>query len=121
MSGLLNLKLGTAEHADIQPTVQIASAAGAIAIKPSTVFITKGTAAAMTLAAPTAGTHDGVEIVIVAATAAAHTVTNSSPGFNGAGTSGDVATFGGAVGDNIRVVAYNGKWHVLSSVNVTLG
>jgi hypothetical protein len=105
---------------------QVASADGAIAIPQAqygpqnTVFITKGTAAALTLAAPTAGDDDGKELTIMSTTAAAHTVTNTSPGFNNGSTSKDVATFGAAIGNNLVVQAYNGVWLVVSQVGVTL-
>jgi hypothetical protein len=105
----------------LQQPVELASANGAIASKSGVVMITKtGALAAMTLAAPVAGTDDGKLLTVVAATAFAHTVTNASPGFNNAGASGDVATFGGAIGDSMQVVAFNGRWHVLALRNVTL-
>ena len=119
MSTLLNLKQGVAEDSDIVRTLVIASADGAITIKNSTVVVTKGTAAALTLGTPTTA-QNGTTIVIVAATAAAHTVTASTIGFNAANTSGDVGTFGGAIGDGMTVVAYGGEWLVTNNVNVTL-
>ena len=106
--------------AGIQQPVELGAANGAIAAKTGVVMLTKAGVAAMTLAAPTAGTDDGKVLSIVAATANAHTVTQTTPGFNNAGTSGDVATFGGAIGDSMQIVAYNGRWHVISLRNVTL-
>ncbi len=100
--------------------VELGAANGAIATVNGTVMLTKAGVAAMTLAAPTAGVDDGKILRIVAATANAHTVTQASPGFNSAGGSGDVGTFGGAIGDNLVVLAYNGVWHVVSKVNVTI-
>jgi len=104
----------------VKNTTALASADGAIALKAGVVLITKGSVAALTIAAPTATTDDGKILNIIATTAHAHTVTNASPGFNGAGASGDVATFGGAVGDNLVLVAYNAVWYVISKVNVTI-
>ncbi len=123
MSGLLNLKAGVADSSDLSTVVETAAANGAISIPTrgrKIVFITKGTAAAMTLAAPTATTHDGVEIVIVSTTAAAHTVTATTIGFNAGNTSKDVGTFGGAIGDGLACVAYQGEWYVTNNINVTL-
>ena len=74
----------------------------------------------MTLAAPTATTHDGVEIVIVSTTAAAHTVTVSTTGMNDLGTSADVGTFGASKGNGLTLVAYQGDWYVTSNIGVTL-
>ncbi len=100
----------------------VASADGAISARSGVVVVTKATAAALTLANPTAGTDDYKELTVISATAAAHTVDNSAgAGFNAGGAASDVGTFGGAKGDNIRVVAYQGVWYVQSKVNVTLG
>ncbi len=123
MSGLLNLKNGTADNSDFKQVFDVASADGAITIPTrgrKHVFITKASAAALTLAAPTATTHDGVEIVIVSTTAAAHTVTVSTTGMNDLGTSGDVATFGLAKGNGLTLVAYNADWYVTSNIGATL-
>ena len=120
MSGLLNLKIGTADNSDFKQVFDVASADGAITIPTrgrKHVFITKASAAALTLAAPT---HDGVEIVIVSTTAAAHTVTVSTTGMNDLGTSADVGTFGVAKGNGLTLVAYQGDWYVTSNIGVTL-
>jgi len=115
-----NLKSGVAQDTDIVRTLVVAAANAAIAIQNSTVVITKGTAAAMTLAAPTAA-QNGTVITVISATAAAHTVTATTIGFNAGNTGTDVGTFGGAIGDGISVVAYGGEWLVLTKTNVTLG
>lgn len=97
----------------------VASGDGAITIQSSIVVITKGTAAALTLAAPTTA-QNGTVITIVSSTAAAHTITATTIGFNAADAAGDVATLGGAIGDGLAVVAYGGEWLVLNNVNATL-
>jgi len=87
-------------------------------------FITKSSAAAaMTIVDPTATTHDGVELTFIAATAQAHTLDNSAGSgfFSSGGSSKDVATFGGAIGDRLTIVAYQGKWYIKDSLNITLG
>ncbi len=93
--------------------------ATAITIAPGVQFIGSSGALALTLGAPTTA-QNGMIMVIVASTAQAHTVTNTA-GFNGGTTARDVATFGGAIGDNIVIVAVNGVWWVISSRNVTFG
>jgi hypothetical protein len=98
----------------------VASADGAITLKAGVVVITKASAAALTLAAPTATTDDFKVLHIVSTTAAAHTVTQTTPGFNNAGTSGDVATFGAAIGNAFTVMAYQGVWYTVNTRNVTL-
>lgn len=102
----------------VKRPVEAAATNGAIAIKDGFVVLTKAGIAAMTLAAPTAGTDDGKELTVIALTANAHTVTIAG-GLNGAGASADVGTFGGAVGDRFSVVAYNGVWYA-SGVNVNV-
>jgi hypothetical protein len=118
MSGLLNLKKGVAEDSDIVRTIAVASADGAITIQNSTVVITKGTAAALTLGTPTTA-QNGITITIVSSTAAAHTVTAATIGFNAGNTGTDVGTFGGAIGDGFTCVAYGGEWLVTNNTNVT--
>jgi hypothetical protein len=94
-------------------------AAGAILPLPGLHMLNSGAASAMTLAAPSIG-EDGMELNIVAKTDDAYTVT-AADGFNVAGTTSDVATFGGAVGDNFTIQALDGRWTVKNLTNVTLG
>lgn len=94
----------------ISSTTQVASLDGAIVIKRGTVYITKGSAAALTLAAPIPGVDDDAELTIVSTTAFAHTVTQTTPGFNAGSTASDVGTFGAAIGNNIQLKAFNGVW-----------
>lgn len=94
------------------------TAAGAITPQPGLVFI-NGTTLAMTIVDPTTA-QNGMIMVIEATNASAHTLTYTA-GFNGGTTARDVATFGGAVGDNIVIIANGGTWWVISTRNVTLG
>lgn len=98
---------------------QIVTATGAITISAGVVFLTKAGVAVMTIAAPAVG-MDGAMLVIVSSTAQAHTVTFATTGFNGGGAGSDVATFGGAIGDSMIIVAYDGDWLVVGNENVTL-
>jgi len=77
--------------------------------------LSKGSAGAYTLAAPTAG-----EICVIAAkTAQAHVVTTAA-GVTYDGTN-NTATFGGAIGDCIVLVGISAtRWQELSNTNVTL-
>lgn len=112
-------------HAEAQTKeVALYSSDTAITQKDGLVLITKGSAAALTLGAPTSGApgtgDDGKELLIFSTTAFAHTITNASPGFNNAGGSGDVGTMSAAVGNYLRLIAYNGVWYVVGNVNVTI-
>lgn len=100
-----------------QDTVAAMAVNGAIAVAPKTVFATKAGVLAATLALPTVTTHDGYELTVIATTANANTITTPAGGINGAST---VATFGGAVGDFVTFVAYQGSWWVKAKLNVTL-
>lgn len=113
MPGILNVKQGQ----PYQRPVQVLSGDGAIAISDGLVYITKGSAAAITLAAPLA---DGYELEVISTTAFAHTLTQTTPGFNNGGTASDVGTFAAAVGNSIKLRSYNGVWWVANNVNVTL-
>ena len=83
------------------------AANGAIAVADGIAAITKGSAAAMTLAPPAAG-DDGMLLTITAETGFAHTVTITE-GLGGKGASFDVITFA-AVGDSITLRAVNQHW-----------
>ena len=91
------------------------------AIDPHTAaryMITKAGLAAMTLAAPTAGADDGLCIEITSSTAFAHTVTMTGLMVDGAGHVNS-ATFPAAGGGSLLLVAYQGKWYVQASQNIT--
>jgi hypothetical protein len=119
---MYNMKRRVATPGDLSAAIVVASADGAIPLTPgATVIVTKGTAAALTLAAPSGSIRDGDCIDIVSTTAAAHTVTQTTPGFNDGSTASDVATFGAAKGNCMTVMAYNGIWYVLNLTGVTLG
>jgi len=96
------------------------NADGAITVptRDTVLHITKSTAAALTLAAPST-LSDNVELEIVSDTAAAHTVTFTA-GFYGDTTSSDVATFAAKAGASMTVVASGGRWGIKALANVTL-
>jgi hypothetical protein len=93
------------------------SADGALTLGKKIYHLTKATALAATLAAPTNPDMDGMEIHIVSETAAAHviTATNLINGDN------DTLTWGGAIGDSCILYARGGEWFTGSLVNVTVG
>ena len=92
------------------------------AIDPHTAgryMITKGGVAALTLAAPTAGADDGLEIEIISNTAFAHTLTATGLFQDGAGHV-NLATFAANAGASIFLTAYQGKWNVQIAQGVTM-
>lgn len=118
MSNLKNLKKGVADWTDLRNLVQAYAADGALEIKTHTAVLSKGSAGAYTLRAPTAA-ETGTLITIISSAAFAHTVTVATAGFNALGAAGDVGTFGAALGNGVTVVAYNGNWYVQSNIGVT--
>lgn len=97
------------------------AADGAISKDPALLHVlTKTSAGAYTLAAPTAA-QEGMILHIVAGTAFAHVVTATDLIDDGVtGGSKDTMTFGAFVGSAITLVAYNLKWVVLSKNVVTV-
>lgn len=98
------------------------SASGAITI-PSAYFKTwvstyNGGAGSYTLAAP-AVSDNWKRLTLVVVAAQTDTVTCSTDGFNAKGSSGTII-FGGHIGDNAELLAYNGHWFVLPSTNLTV-
>jgi hypothetical protein len=98
------------------PYVVYATSGAITLVAGGLAVLTIGSAGAYTLAAPTV---NGGVLVIVAGSAQAHVVTSSVVGFNAKGSSGTL-TFGGAIGDAVILVSYNGNWYTASKINVTV-
>lgn len=103
-----------------QPTPILLAASGAISADiPGVYMITKAGVAAMTLAAPTAGTEalggeDGMLITISSNTAFAHTIT--ATGLLQTGTASvNAIAFPNVAGATVTLMAYGGKWNVIST------
>jgi hypothetical protein len=100
-------------------SVQAYTAAGALQLVGGTHNLGTSGALAMTLAEPDGNTPEGTIMIIRATTAQAHTVTYTS-GFRGDTTSGDVATFGGAINDKLIIQNIGGYWRVIDLLNITI-
>jgi predicted RecA/RadA family phage recombinase len=93
----------------------VVSASGAINPHASATYvITKAGVAALTLAAPTATTDDGVTITFTSNTANAHTVTATGLYQTGAATV-NLATLAAFAGAGFTIYAYQGKWNVIAT------
>jgi hypothetical protein len=113
----------------IENPCNASGAADAIPVRSGNIFVTTAGVDAMTLATPKAGVYgtvptgigepndDGKELLIYSTTAQAHTITTAANKING---NKHVATFGAAIGDYIRLIAFNGIWYVLDSNGITL-
>lgn len=97
--------------------VTVYTADGAVTVSNGLHVISKTSAAAMTLAAPTAA-QNGLVLTITAGTAFAHVITATNLLQDGVtGGPKDKTTLGAFVGSSITLVAYNQFWHVVS-INV---
>lgn len=113
----INAQLNAAQPAQL--AVVAVTASGAISPHSSqTLVLTKAGVAAMTLAAPTVTTDDGVLLTITSNTANAHTITATGL-FQDGSTTTDVATFAARAGASVQLMAYQGKWNVISSTQIT--
>ena len=92
---------------------QVISGDGAITVQNGSVVLTKGSAAAITIAAPTSA-QAGMVVTVLSTTGFAHVITGA---FNAAGTT---ATFGAAALNRVTLLAYNLRWYVIDSLNVTI-
>jgi hypothetical protein len=86
--------------------------------QPASYLINKGSAAAITLAAPVAGTDDGKCIQFISATAFAHVIT--ATGLLRTGSAAvNTATTAAQIGAQVVFMAFGGKWFVQSQVGIT--
>lgn len=100
-------------------SLQTLTDTGAITVKNGICLLNKAGVIAATLANPTAGDDDFKHLSIRSLTAQAHTVTVTG-GFGNGGSGEDVATFSGAIGDGIELMAYNGYWYITGAHQVTV-
>lgn len=107
---------------------KVVSADGALP-KEGNVVITKGSAAALTLATPTAGLpnaatpgDDGKVLTVISTTAYAHTITTAANKIvDGTTTTKDTVTFPVHAGGVCKLMAYNGLWYALIGDTVVPG
>lgn len=95
-------------------------AAGVIPAKAGCALLTKATAAAMTLGAPTID-QNGDILVITSQTAAAHTVTALTLFADAVtGSPHGTATFAAYKGASVTLMAANLLWNVIATTGVTI-
>lgn len=91
------------------------------AINPNTAawyVITKAGVLGDTLGAPTVTTDDGKIIMVTSNTANAHTITATGL-FNTGSANVNLATFAAFAGAGLMLMAYQGKWNVISQIGIT--
>ena len=120
------LALQSAAASVFNTTIGAASGAIPLPALGTTYFLTKAGVAAMTLAAPTAGTpqagqaggQDGLVVRVISTTAYAHTITATGLLQTGS-ASVNVATFAAYAGASVTLMAYNGKWITIAATGTT--
>lgn len=95
------------------------SADGAIAVASGQAVITKGSAAAMTLAAPTTA-QNGIVVVITAGSDFAHVITSTGNILDGTTGANNTITLAAFKGSSCTLMAYGQKWLVLSNQVATI-
>lgn len=86
---------------------------------PGRYALTKATALALTLAAPTSGTADGLQLQFISGNAAQHVITATGLFQDGAGHV-NTATWPANAGGVLELTAFQGKWIVSSNNNVVM-
>lgn len=101
------------------PFVPLAASGAINPHLPGKYVITKSSgAAALTLAAPTAGIDDGVQIEVISTTAQAHTITATGLLQTGSASVNE-ATYAAHAGANIILQAYQALWYVVSQNQIS--
>lgn len=100
--------------------VVVVSADGPIPIINGTVILTKGSAGAQTLAAPTAA-QEGTRLTVISGSAFAHVIAATDKLHDGVtGGAKDTATFAAFQGASITLIAYNLLWYLEGKNLVTI-
>lgn len=102
----------------ITPAVQTISGDGAITIASGVAVITKGSIAAVTLAAPSS--QDGTVIEVTSTTDFAHVITVTGGMWDGTATTNTTVTFPVVAGAAVRLIAFGTDWYVLSNQGTTI-
>jgi hypothetical protein len=82
--------------------------------------ITKAAIATIVLAAPVAGRDDGLSLQFLSNTAFAHVINFGGSLQDGAGHANSL-TFPAQAGSMIELVAFNGKWNLVSATGAVVG
>lgn len=117
-TGLLVFGTGpTLGAAIVTPKVTTISGDGAITIASGVVVLTKGSAAAITLAAPSS--QNGTRITVISTTDFAHVITVTGGLWDGTAGANTTATFSAVRGASCTFVAQGTAWYVESLNAVT--
>jgi len=118
LAGTPTITSPTITGAKVTPNVQTITGDGAITVQSGVVLLTKGSAAAVTLAAPSS--QDGTVIEITSTTDFAHVVTVTGGLWDGTATTNTTITFPVVAGGAVRIIAFGTDWYVLSNQGTTI-
>ena len=118
LAGTPTITSPTITGAKVTPNVQTITGDGAITVQSGVVLLTKGSAAAVTLAAPSS--QDGTIIEITSTTDFAHVVTVTGGLWDGTATTNTTITFPVVAGGAVRIIAFGTDWYVLSNQGTTI-
>ena len=118
LAGTETLSSKTLTGAKVTPNVETITGDGAITIQSGVVLLTKGSEAAITLAAPSS--QDGTIIEITSTTDFAHVVTVTGGLWDGTATTNTTITFPVVAGGAVRLIAFGTDWYVLSNQGTTI-
>lgn len=119
---LQKTSFGTRFRSIQNPTITAYASDGAISFaNPFNIAkLTKGSAGAYTLAAPTSS-QEGYRLLVLCQSAFAHVITATNLLDDGVtGGAKDTATFAAFVGSSLDLIAINNKWHVVGFNLVTI-
>lgn len=102
----------------VTPQVTVITGDGAITIESGVVVLTKGSAAAITLAAPSS--QNGTTITITSTTDFAHVVTVTGGMWDGTATTNTTVTFPVVAGAAVTLMAYGTDWYVINNQGTTI-
>lgn len=105
-------------NGQVTPQVTVISGDGAITIESGVVVLTKGGAAAITLAAPSS--QNGKMITITSTTDFAHVVTVTGGMWDGTATTNTTVTFPVVAGGAVTLMAYGTDWYVINNQGTTI-
>lgn len=113
-----NVLYGVNEKGGSQAVAQKLTATGALSGRlPGFYVITAGSAATITVSAPTAGVDDGLEIEISSSTNFAHVIVGGAGTIQMGQAAGAQVTLPAFAGATVYMTAFNGKWIVCTGGN----
>jgi hypothetical protein len=109
----------TATSLKLAPIVLLSGGADAIpAHTPGTYMVTTAGVDAMTIAAPTVTTDDGIVIKVTTNTNAAHTITFTGGTLRPGTAAVTTVNFASFRGSSIELMAWQGAWYVMAQNNI---